>query len=112
MHRRDFLRMRIAPEGRTLELSCRELYLRIVNAEFLAVSASEADDVQAGEPAASHDYVSIDAVVTEVEGRLREADVVRLIDDEWMASTELRQRVDPLLSAFRARGGSVISARG
>ena len=88
MNRRDFLRLRVTPAGTTLEVSCRTLYMRAVDASF-------------------DDNPPFAEVIERVDEELRRTDAVRLLDSEWLATPRLQAWVEPLLSAFRARGGLV-----
>jgi hypothetical protein len=116
MNRRDFLRLRTTPRGRTLDLSCRGLYMRYLDSEALAASASAAAvfDHQPwmGEPPTSFAPRTAEALLDQIEADLRDVDVLRVFDDEWLAATGLRDRIEPVLASFRARGGRVEFATG
>lgn len=109
MNRRDFLRLRTTLRGRTLELSCRQLYMRFVDAQVARGDESrvsaEHHDVWMGEPAAAFTRRAPDALVQSLAEELRAVDVLRISDIEWLAATDLRTELEPLLAAFRARGG-------
>jgi hypothetical protein len=109
MNRRDFLRLKTTPRGRTLELSCRHLYMRYVDAHASSGddtrAAVEHYDVWMGEPAAAFTRRTPDALLRSVADQLQQVQVLRLTDIEWLASTELRTQLEPLLAAFRAGGG-------
>ena len=47
------------------------------------------------------------SLLRQVEEDLKNADVLRVLEAEWLASTGLGDQVEPLLAAFRARGGRV-----
>jgi hypothetical protein len=42
-----------------------------------------------------------------IEVELRSVDNLRLVDTAWLACQDFRQRLEPLLSSVRARGGRV-----
>jgi hypothetical protein len=110
MNRRDFLFLRRTPRGRVLELSCRALYLRTLDAN--APTTQSKDDVfnhepWMGEPPTDFDKSADDDWLVQLEAQLRNVAVLRLLDEEWLASTQIKQQLEPLLSAFRARGGLV-----
>ena len=111
MNRRDFLRLRMTSSGRTLELSCRSLYMWCLDSESPARQASGAssDDHQPwmGEPPAVFGQPSAENLLRQVEDDLRQVDVLRVLDGEWLTSTDLGDRIEPVLAAFRARGGRV-----
>ena|SRR5713226_7061091 len=111
MNRRDFLCLRATPRGRTLDLSCRGLYMRYLDSEVLAASASAASafdhEPWMGEPPTSFTPRTAEALLSQIEADLRDVDVLRVIDDEWLAATGLRERIEPVFAAFRARGGRV-----
>ena len=111
MNRRDFLRLRPTPKGRTLELSCRGLFMQSVNHQMLAGAADEstAFDHQEwmGEPPADFGTPSVDELLRGIEDELRDVQVLRVLEGEWLAATSLNQQLQPMLDAFRARGGRV-----
>jgi hypothetical protein len=111
VNRRDFLCLRVTPRGRTLELSCRSLYMHYLDSESLGAADPESSvfdhEPWMGEPPAVFARRTAEALLSQVEDDLRDADVLRLLDGEWLAPTGLRDRIEPVLSAFRARGGRV-----
>jgi hypothetical protein len=70
-----------------------------------ARTAVEHYDVWAGEPAAVFTRRTPDALMQGLADELRDVQVLRITDIEWLAATDLRSQVEPVLAAFRARGG-------
>ena len=111
MTRRDFLRLRPTPKGPTLELSCRGLFMQSVNHQVRAGAAHEgsvfAHQEWMGEPPADFETPSIEELLRGIEHELRDVQILRVLDGEWIASTSLGDQLQPMLDAFRARGGRV-----
>src|SRR5262245_60183906 len=107
MNRRDFLFLRRTPRGRTLELSCRALYMRTVDAAAATQSKTSVFDHEPwmGEPPT--DFETVDDWLQQIENQLREVEVLKLLDDEWLAPTGLSKHLDEVIRAFRERGGQV-----
>jgi len=110
MNRRDFLFFRRTSRGETLELSCRALYLRTLDVD--APTTHSMDDVfnhepWMGEPPTDFDKAPGDDWLGQLETQLRNVAVLRLLDEEWLTSTDIEQQLEPLLAAFRERGGLV-----
>ena len=116
MNRRDLLRLRPPSRERTLDLSCRSLYKRYLDSEALAASASGRpvvdDEAWMGPPPTPFAPRTVEALLHQIVADLHNVDVVRVIDDEWLAATGLRQRIEPVLTSFRARGGRVEFTKG
>ncbi len=104
--RRDFLRLRTSDQGRILELSCRMLFMRCSDAAIGAPSAEEYD-LAVGEPPAVLTRRSPDEMFAAIEEDLRAAQVLRLVEPEWLESMDGRARLHAIVDAFRARGGRV-----
>ena len=115
MNRRDFLRLRTTPTGRTLELSCRSLYMRYLDSESLAAAEPQGSEFDhepwMGEPPTVFARRTAEALLRQVEADLLNVDVLRVMDGEWLAPTGLREQIEPVLASFRARGGRVEFAR-
>ena len=111
VNRRDFLFLRATQRGRTLELSCRSLYMRYLDSEFLAGAEPETSifdhEPWMGEPPTVFARRTAEALLNQVENDLRDVDVLRVLDGEWLAPAGLRERIEPVLASFRARGGRV-----
>jgi hypothetical protein len=105
MNRRDFLLFKRARGQRIAELSCERLYMRVVDTQL--VSARASDDQGDGEPPAVFETRTTEQVFADLECDLRQVDLVRVIGVEWLASPELKRRLDAVLGAFRAAGGHV-----
>jgi len=106
MNRRDFLSLRAGPRGQTLELSCERLYMRCLDAR-VGVEPDGGEEYQHGEPPAVIDRRTPADLIQELERDLARANVLRVVDRQWMANDDLGRHVDALVSSFRARGGRV-----
>ena len=104
--RRDFLRLRSTPRGPTLELSCRALFMRCVDAG-LEPEAQPDYEPWMGEPPAVLQREPAEAILDRVERELHAARVVRLLEPEWLASMAGAARLQLALAAFRDRGGAL-----
>jgi len=97
--------------GRTLELSCRSLYMRYLDSESLAAvepDGSEYDhEPWMGEPPTVFARRTDASLLRQVEDDLRNVDVLRVLDGEWLAPSGLGAQIEPVLASFRARGGRV-----
>jgi len=112
MNRRDFLFLRRTPRGRTLELSCRALYMRTLDAEApTKQSESTVFDHEPwmGEPPADFEKSSGENWLQQIEIELRDVEVLKLLDEEWLEPTGISDQLKPVILAFRARGGRVES---
>ena len=105
MHRRDFLLFRSDPAGRIVELSCERLYMRYVDA---SLPGAASDDPCEGEPPRNVKEQTTEELFRDLDGDLRDADIVRLVDTRWLASEDFGQHIEAVLDRFRARGGKVI----
>ena len=113
MNRRDFLFLRRTPHGRTLELSCHDLYIRTLNSDAPTTHDKEAvydHQPWMGEPPADFEK-SGDDWLQQVATQLRDVEVLKLLDEEWLTPTGIGERLEPMIAAFRARGGRVESAK-
>lgn len=70
-----------------MELSCERLLMKYLDS-FL-------DD-------------STDALFERLDGELRGVNALRLVEAQWLSRQDLRDRLDPLLNAFRRRGGELV----
>jgi hypothetical protein len=104
--RRDFLRLRTTEHGRLLEVSCRTLFMRSVDATIGHEDVVEWEPWM-GEPPAVIHRRSADDLLEAFEQDLRDVRVLRLLDAEWLDSIEGASRIEAAISAFRARGGVV-----
>jgi hypothetical protein len=110
MNRRDFLFLRGTPRGRVLELSCQALYMRMLDVDAPTKQSDAAvyeHEPWMGEPPTDFEKSAGDDWLRQIEDQLREVEVLRLIDHEWLHPTGINDRLEPLIVAFRARGGRV-----
>ena len=106
LSRRDFLRLRTTERGRLLEVSCRALFMRCVDATIVHEDVVEWEPSM-GEPPAVIHRRSADDLLEAFEQDLREVRVLRLLDAAWLDSIEGAPRIEAAIRAFRARGGVV-----
>ena len=104
--RRDFLRLRRTERGRLVELSCRALFMRSTDA---AIEPQEPVDWEPGmgEPPAVIHRRSAEDLVESLERDLRGAQILRLLEPEWLDNMPGASRIQAAIAAFRARGGIV-----
>ena len=115
MKRRDFLRLRTEATIRVAELSCERLYMHYQHARVTTMPAGEAARHAApehgeAEPPAELTVRTTDQLFGEIERQLQGADVLRLVDEEWLVVDDYRYHVERVLAAFRGRGGRVESS--
>lgn len=112
MNRRDFLSFGRSADQRVMELSCQQLYMQAFERRLMA-EPSAADVGESSDPAASDeppsrfDQATEEELFADLERRLHDVDVLRLVDVEWLAGADFRARVEALCTALRARGGRV-----
>lgn len=107
--RRDFLRLRRTERGKVLELSCRTLFMRCSDA---ATAVGEDADPEThepwmGEPPARFQRRSVAELAEALEAELRDVQVLRLLDPEWLDSVDGAARIEAAIDGFRARGGLI-----
>jgi len=111
MNRRDFLSFRLTKQGKVLEISCRALYMRCLDARAGVPIGRETviTDYEPwmGEPPAVLVRPSAEALLGQIEEDLQQVTRLRLLESEWLGSTGLGEQLAPLLAAFRSRGGRV-----
>ena len=61
------------------------------------------------EPPAELTVRTTDQLFGEIGRQLQGADVLRLVDEEWLVVDDYRHHVERVLAAFRGRGGRVES---
>jgi hypothetical protein len=106
--RRDFLLLRPGRQARVLDLPCRRLYMRYVEARTSAGRDAGDWPLEAGaEPPSDVATPTVDELFATLDRELQEADAVRLVEAEWLAEPDLRLQLDRVLDAFRERGGEV-----
>jgi hypothetical protein len=109
--RRDFLRLRRTERGRLVEVSCRALFMRSTDA---AIEPEEPVDWEPGmgEPPAVINRRSAEDLVESLERDLGDAQILRLLEPEWLENMPGASRIHGVIAAFRARGGVVESSGG
>ena len=109
INRRDLLNLRAVRRGRVVEVSCRDLYMRNLDSEYLSAStrAAEGHEPWMGEPPADFKERAAAPVLQRLRQDLQEAEVVRILDSEWLKASTLHEQVEEILQEFRARGGRV-----
>ncbi len=114
MRRREFLLLRTDAATRVAELSCQRLYIHYQHACVTTMPAGD-DSLDVGAGAGDGEPPTAFAVRTtadlfgEIARQLQGADVLRLVDTEWLALDEFRRDVETVLDAFRGSGGRVES---
>ena len=86
VERRDFLFLRA---GQPAVLSCEPLFMRFLDSQLDGSTA---------------------ALFENLAGDLRKVPAIRLTDTTWLSRADLKERLDAVLDAFRASGGSVTLA--
>ena len=111
MNRRDFLLLRTEQATRVAELSCERLYMHYqhssVTMRSAASATSAAVELGEGEPPTVCVERTTRQLFSEVDHELRRADVLRVLETQWLAVDAFRRDVEGLLAAFRRRGGRV-----
>jgi hypothetical protein len=87
MNRRDFLLLKVSSTGKEVVLSCEALYMRFLDAR--------ADG-------------STPRLFQNLADDLGHTNEVRLTDTSWLSDEVFRHELEPLLDAFRHRGGQVV----
>ncbi|MFN8063499.1 MAG: hypothetical protein U0P82_01780 [Vicinamibacterales bacterium] len=105
--RREFLRLRRTEQGKVLEVSCRALFMRCADATLAPAEPDSEWEPWMGEPPAVFARRSVDDIVDSFEQDLADAQVLRLLEPEWLDSMAAAPRVRGAIDAFRARGGVV-----
>lgn len=119
MNRRDFLLLRTKGKKRIAELSCERLYMRYLDAQTSVTRRGErpsADELvpwswYGGEPPTVFREPTSEELFRDLERELSDADLVQVLDSEWLVSGEFQHEVEALLASFRARGGRVEYSR-
>jgi hypothetical protein len=60
-----------------------------------------------GEPPTDFDKSAADDWLRQIEAQLRDVEILKLLDQEWLMPTGINEQLEPLLTAFRERGGRV-----
>ena len=112
MNRRDLLLLRTDRDRCVTELSCESLYMqyqhmRLAMDRPVESPATVMGELWGDEPPAVFDACSTQRLFREVGRSLRNADVVRVVESEWLVVDAFRRDVEDLLAAFRRRGGRI-----
>ncbi len=113
MNRRDFLTLGTRGEERILELSCERLYMRYADAQSDVGRREEPADVGAGshswegEPPMEIVTPTTSELFDELDRQLADADVLRVLQHEWLAGQEFGREIEARVETFRHRGGRV-----
>jgi hypothetical protein len=102
--RREFLLLRGPGVDRTAVLSCERLYMHYVDTQLSGQAPASIDGVDQEWPST----LTADALFDQLERSLQSATAVRVIDGGWLSHEDFRQRIEPVLARFEARGGRVI----
>ena len=110
MNRRDFLLLKTRGQERVLELSCERLYMRYTDAKSGALRASGGSggpESWEGEPPREMVSPTTDDLLRELDEELASADVLHVLDRDWLVAGAFRGPVEARIDAFRRRGGRV-----
>ena len=106
VNRRDFLLFRTAGSEKTVELSCERLYMHYRDAQMVELPPDASLD-DGGEPLARFDRRSPRQLFDDLAIDLRDVDVVRVSQTEWLAADDFRREIESLAATLRARGARV-----
>lgn len=104
--RRDFLRLRGTEQGQVLELSCRELFMRLADAGIGHGNAPEWEPWM-GEPPAVLQRRSADELVRDLAAQIQGAQVLRLHQPDWLDALPEGHPLRAAIADLAARGGRV-----
>jgi len=110
MNRRDFLLLKTRGQERVLELSCERLYMRYTDAKSGALRPSGGSgdpESWEGEPPLEMVTPTTDDLLRELDEELASADVLHVLDRDWLVAGAFRGAVEARIDAFRRRGGRV-----
>ena len=113
MNRRDFLTLRTKGQRRIVELSCERLYMRYADARSgvgrWAPPAPIGKNQHAweGEPPTQIKAPTTHELFDTLERELASADVLRVLEQQWLGGEEFGVAVEARVEAFRRRGGLV-----
>ncbi len=107
MNRRDLLLLKAAPDTRVFELACASLYMRYLGTQTPSAPTTALDDYWLGEPELQCASPSARELFDGLQRDLAGADLLRVVEPQWLADAELRQEVDALVVRFKASGGRV-----
>jgi hypothetical protein len=109
MKRRDFLLFRRTRHARIIEIPCERIYMHYLGAPVNEARPHDEprDESMPGEPTPAFAERTAKDVLDTLDARLKDVDVVRVIDRHWLAADEISREFDAFLAAFIARGGRV-----
>ena len=110
MNRRDFLLLKTRGQEPVLELSCERLYMRYTDAKSGALRASGGfgdPESWEGEPPLEMVTPTTDDLLRELDEELASADVLHVLDRDWLVAGAFRGPVEARIDAVRRRGGRV-----
>ena len=112
MNRREFLLLRTEQARRVAELSCERLYMHYQQTSLTMnrpeqSPTPDAWELSDDEPPAVFAERTTQELFSSVDRELQDADVLRVVDTQWLAVEPFRRDVEDLLAAFRRRGGRV-----
>ena len=106
LSRRDFLRFRRTERGKVLDVSCRSLFMRLADA---TIDPEPLDNYEPwmGEPPSVFERRTPVEILDSFDADLRDVQVLRLLEPEWLDGIQEASRIHATLDAFRLRGGVV-----
>lgn len=107
MNRRDVLLLRKPPTPRVYELACQRLYMQYLDTQRPSTPSEAHDGYRLGEPEPHFDTRRPRELFDGIRRELAGAQVLRIVEREWLVDSELKQHVDDLIGDFRASGGRV-----
>ena len=107
MNRRDLLLLKPTSNTRVFELACASLYMRYLRTQTPSAPATVLDDYWLGEPELQLASPNARELFEGLQRDLAGADLLRVVEPQWLADAELRQGVDALVARFKASGGRV-----
>jgi hypothetical protein len=111
MNRRDFLTLRTKDQQRVVELSCERLYMLYAdaNAGIGRWKVSEAigknQYAWGGEPPVQINSQTVSELLDTLNQELASADILVLLEKQWLDSEEFGSAVEACIQAFCNRGG-------
>ena len=106
LSRRDFLRFRRTERGRVLDVSCRALFMRLADATIDPEPVPDYDAMMGEPPLVVERRTTVD-ILDSLDADLRDAQVLRLLEPEWLEGIQEASRIQDAIESFRMRGGVV-----
>ena len=104
--RRDFLRLRRTERGKVLDVSCRALFMRLADASIGPEPLQDYETWMGEPPTVLERRTPVD-ILDSLDADLRDVQVLRLLEPEWLEGIQEASRVQDTLESFRLRGGVV-----